>query len=43
LSQPDPQEIAEVSKRLKVIEKELAELEARWLEINEALEALEVL
>ena len=43
LSQPDPQEIAEVSKRLKVIEKELAELEARWLEINETLEALEVL
>jgi len=43
LSQLDPQEIAEVSKRLKVIEKELAELEARWLEINEALEALEVL
>ena len=43
LSQPDPQEIAEVSKRLRVIEKELAELEARWLEINEALEALEVL
>ena len=43
LSQPDPQEIAEVSKRLKVIEKELAELEARWLEINEALEALEML
>ena len=43
LSQPDPQEIAEVTKRLKVIEKELAELEARWLEINEALEALEVL
>jgi ATP-binding cassette subfamily F protein 3 len=43
LNPPDPQEIAEVSKRLKLIEKELAELEARWLEINEALEALEVL
>lgn len=36
----DPQEIAEASKRLKVIEQELAELEARWLEINEALEAI---
>ena len=36
----DPKDIAEASKRLKVIEAELAELEARWLEINEALEAL---
>jgi len=32
-------EIAETSKRLKQIEQELASLEARWLEINEALEA----
>jgi ATP-binding cassette subfamily F protein 3 len=36
----DLKEIAEASKRLKVIEEELAELEARWLEINEALEAI---
>ena len=36
----DSKEIAEASKRLKVIEQELAKLEARWLEINEALEAL---
>ena len=35
----DPKEIAQASKRLKVIEKEIAELEVRWLEINEALEA----
>ncbi len=34
-----PKEIAETSKRLKLIEQELASLEARWLEINEALEA----
>jgi len=32
-------EIAETSKRLKQIEQEIASLEARWLEINEALEA----
>ena len=35
----NPKEIAETSKRLKLIEQELASLEARWLEINEALEA----
>jgi len=33
----NPKEIAETSKRLKLIEQELASLEARWLEINEAL------
>jgi ATP-binding cassette subfamily F protein 3 len=33
-------EIAETSKRLKQIEQEIASLEARWLEINEALEAI---
>jgi ATP-binding cassette subfamily F protein 3 len=36
----NPKEIAEASKRLKRIEQELATLEARWLEINEALEAI---
>jgi ATP-binding cassette subfamily F protein 3 len=36
----NPKEIAEASKRLKLIEKELTTLEARWLEINEALEAI---
>ena len=36
----NPKEIAEASKRLKRIEQELASLEARWLEINEALEAI---
>ena len=35
----NPKEIAEISKHLKLIEQELASLEARWLEINEALEA----
>jgi len=35
----NPKEIAETSKRLKLIEQELASLESRWLEINEALEA----
>ena len=35
----NPKEIAETSKQLKLIEQELASLEARWLEINEALEA----
>ena len=35
----NPKEIADTSKRLKLIEQELASLEARWLEINEALEA----
>jgi len=35
----NPKEIAETSKRLKIIEQEIAVLEARWLEINEALEA----
>jgi ATP-binding cassette subfamily F protein 3 len=36
----NPKDIAEISKRLKVIEQELAELEVRWLEINEALESI---
>ena len=36
----NPKEIAEASKRLKRIEQELASMEARWLEINEALEAI---
>ena len=36
----NPKEIAEASKQLKRIEQELATLEARWLEINEALEAI---
>ena len=36
----NPKDIAETSKRLKLIEQELAILEARWLEINEALEAI---
>jgi len=35
----NPKEIADASKRLKIIEREIAVLEARWLEINEALEA----
>ena len=35
----NPKEIAEISKHLKLIEQELASLEARWLELNEALEA----
>jgi ATP-binding cassette subfamily F protein 3 len=35
----NPKEIADASKRLKIIEQEIAALEARWLEINEALEA----
>jgi ATP-binding cassette subfamily F protein 3 len=33
----NPQEIAENAKRLKIIDQELAALETRWLEINEAL------
>ena len=36
----NPKDIEEISKRLKLIEQELATLEARWLEINEALEAI---
>ena len=34
-------EIAEAGKRLKVVEDELAALEMRWLELTEAMEAIE--
>jgi ATP-binding cassette subfamily F protein 3 len=36
-----PADIAEAGKRLKVVEDELAALEMRWLELNEAMEAIE--
>ncbi len=36
-----PAEIAEAGKRLKVVEDELAALELRWLELTEAMEAIE--
>jgi ATP-binding cassette subfamily F protein 3 len=36
-----PADIAEAGKRLKAVEDELAALEARWLELTEAMEALE--
>jgi ATP-binding cassette subfamily F protein 3 len=36
-----PAEIAEAGKRLKVVEDELAALEGRWLELTEAMEAIE--
>jgi ATP-binding cassette subfamily F protein 3 len=36
-----PADIAEAGKRLKVVEDELAALEARWLELTEAMEAIE--
>ncbi len=36
-----PAEIAEAGKRLKVVEDELAALEMRWLELTEAMEAIE--
>jgi ATP-binding cassette subfamily F protein 3 len=36
-----PAEIAEAGKRLKVVEDELAALELRWLELTEAMDAIE--
>jgi ATP-binding cassette subfamily F protein 3 len=36
-----PAEIAEAGKRLKAVEDELAELEMRWLELTEAMDAIE--
>ena len=36
-----PADIAEAGKRLKAVEDELAALEARWLELTEAMEAIE--
>ncbi|MEY4421202.1 MAG: hypothetical protein RLZZ498_1798, partial [Pseudomonadota bacterium] len=36
-----PADIAEAGKRLKVVEDELAALELRWLELNEAMESIE--
>jgi ATP-binding cassette subfamily F protein 3 len=36
---PHPQEIAEVGKRLKTVNDELAQLEERWLEMSSRLEA----
>jgi ATP-binding cassette subfamily F protein 3 len=36
-----PADIAEAGKRLKAVEDELAELEVRWLELTEAMEAIE--
>jgi ATP-binding cassette subfamily F protein 3 len=36
-----PSEIAEAGKRLKVVEDELAALELRWLELTEAMDAIE--
>jgi ATP-binding cassette subfamily F protein 3 len=36
-----PADIAEAGKRLKVVEDELAALELRWLELNEAMETIE--
>jgi ATP-binding cassette subfamily F protein 3 len=36
-----PADIAEAGKRLKAVEDELAALEIRWLELTEAMEALE--
>jgi ATP-binding cassette subfamily F protein 3 len=36
-----PADIAEAGKRLKVVEDELAALELRWLELTEAMEAIE--
>jgi ATP-binding cassette subfamily F protein 3 len=36
-----PADIAEAGKRLKVVEDELAALEMRWLELNEAMDAIE--
>jgi ATP-binding cassette subfamily F protein 3 len=36
-----PADIAEAGKRLKAVEDELAELEVRWLELTEAMDAIE--
>jgi ATP-binding cassette subfamily F protein 3 len=36
-----PADIAEAGKRLKVVEDELAALEMRWLELTEAMDAIE--
>jgi ATP-binding cassette subfamily F protein 3 len=36
-----PAEIPEAGKRLKAVEDELAELEVRWLELTEAMDAIE--
>ncbi len=36
-----PADIAEAGKRLKAVEDELAELEMRWLELTEAMDAIE--
>ena len=36
-----PAELAEIGKRLKAIDTELAEREERWLELSEALQALD--
>jgi ATP-binding cassette subfamily F protein 3 len=36
-----PADIAEAGKRLKGVEDELASLELRWLELSEAMEAIE--
>jgi ATP-binding cassette subfamily F protein 3 len=36
-----PADIADAGKRLKVVEDELAALEMRWLELNEAMEAID--
>jgi ATP-binding cassette subfamily F protein 3 len=36
-----PADIVEAGKRLKALEDELAALELRWLELNEAMESIE--
>jgi len=36
-----PADIADAGKRLKAVEDELAELEVRWLELTEAMDAIE--
>jgi ATP-binding cassette subfamily F protein 3 len=36
-----PADIAEAGRRLKVVEDELAQLELRWLELTEAMDAIE--
>jgi ATP-binding cassette subfamily F protein 3 len=36
-----PADIADAGKRLKVVEDDLAALELRWLELTEAMEAIE--
>jgi len=41
LDTTNAKDISEASKRLKIVEDELATLEIRWLEINEALQGME--